>query len=97
VASRGPLLHAVGANARHGLRRTNADKRRAVELLLADAEWAAKSSNWIAQTRGVSAVFGRCLDLHCLYPRASGWARPRETRLQKTRRTMPVAPGCAPA
>lgn len=60
---RGAMLHAVGGNARHRLRRTNADKRRAVELLLADAEWAAKSSNWIAQTRGVSAVFGRCPDL----------------------------------
>lgn len=51
------LLHAVGANARHGLRRGNADKRRAVELPLADAEWGAKSSNWIAQTCGVSQPF----------------------------------------
>ena len=33
------ILHAAGANASHGLRRTNADKRRAVEVLLRDEEW----------------------------------------------------------
>jgi hypothetical protein len=32
---RDALLHAAGANAAHGLRRTNADKRRAVGLVLA--------------------------------------------------------------
>lgn len=47
------MLHAVGANARHGLRRTNADKRRAVELLLADAEWSRWSDRAIAEKCGV--------------------------------------------
>lgn len=47
------LLHAVGANARHGLRRTNADKRRCVELLLADAEWARWSDRVVAEKCGV--------------------------------------------
>src|ERR687889_2199677 len=32
------ILHSVGANAEHGLRRTNDDKRRAVRTLLADPE-----------------------------------------------------------
>lgn len=36
---RDAVLHSVGANATHGLRRTNADKRRAVERLLRDDEW----------------------------------------------------------
>ncbi len=36
---RDAILHAAGANASHGLRRTNADKRRAVENLLRDDEW----------------------------------------------------------
>ena len=36
---RDAVLHSVGANATHGLRRTNQDKRRAVELLLLDDEW----------------------------------------------------------
>lgn len=46
---RDAILYAVGANARHGLRRTNADKRRAVETLLADPEWAAWSNREIAR------------------------------------------------
>ena len=33
---RDAILHSVGANATHGLRRTNADKRRAVSILLQD-------------------------------------------------------------
>ena len=33
-STRDAILHAVGANAVHGLRRTQADKRRAVEVLL---------------------------------------------------------------
>ena len=32
------VLYAVGANAKHGLRRTNADKRKAIGLVLADPE-----------------------------------------------------------
>lgn len=47
------LLHAVGANARHGLRRTIADRRRAIEALLRDPEWGARSDNWIAERCGV--------------------------------------------
>jgi ParB-like nuclease domain len=43
------VLHAVGANAAHGLRRTNADKRRAVYTLFQDAEWANWSDNKIGQ------------------------------------------------
>lgn len=46
---RDAILYSVGANAAHGLRRTNADKRRAVETLLRDAEWAAWSDREIAR------------------------------------------------
>lgn len=48
-SKRDAVLYSVGANASHGLRRTNADKRRAVETLLADAEWAAWSDREIAR------------------------------------------------
>lgn len=48
-------LYSVGANAAHGLRRTNADKRRAVELLLNDPEWQGWSDREIAQRCAVSA------------------------------------------
>lgn len=46
---RDAVLHSVGANASHGLRRTNADKRRAVETLLRDETWTTWSDNKIAQ------------------------------------------------
>lgn len=51
---RDAILHAAGANADHGLRRTQADKRRAVETLLRDEEWAAWSDNEIARRCNVS-------------------------------------------
>lgn len=54
---RDAVLHSVGANASHGLRRTNEDKRRAVETLLADAEWSEWSNNAIAKACGVSHTF----------------------------------------
>ena len=43
------LLHAVGANTAHGLRRSNADKRKAVMLLLQDDEWQQWSDRQIAR------------------------------------------------
>lgn len=46
---RDAVLHSVGANATHGLRRTNGDKQRAVEMLLRDEEWSARSDSWIAE------------------------------------------------
>ena len=39
---RDATLHSVGANSKHGLPRTNADKKKSVSILLKDAEW----SNW---------------------------------------------------
>jgi ParB-like chromosome segregation protein Spo0J len=47
--ARDAVLHGIGANATHGLRRTQADRRRAVERLLKDAEWAAWSDRKIAE------------------------------------------------
>ena len=54
---RDTILHSVGANATHGLRRTNADKRRAVRLLLEDAEWSGWSDNAIAKACHVHHSF----------------------------------------
>ncbi len=50
---RDAVLYSVRANASHGLRRSNADKRKAVAILLTDAEWGAWSDNRIAQACGV--------------------------------------------
>lgn len=48
------LLHAAGANANHGLRRTNADKRAAVRTILEDVEWSEWSDRRIAKACKVS-------------------------------------------
>ncbi|NJO81962.1 MAG: hypothetical protein HC828_03675, partial [Blastochloris sp.] len=45
---RDAMLHAAGANAQHGLRRTRADVRRAIEMLLRDDEWRQWSNREIA-------------------------------------------------
>ncbi len=52
---RDALLHAASANATHGLRRSNADKRKAVTTLLEDhEEWAKWSDREIGRHVGVS-------------------------------------------
>lgn len=54
---RDAVLFSVGANATHGLPRTNADKRRAVTTLLNDPEWVKWSDREIARRCGVSHNF----------------------------------------
>lgn len=58
---RDAILHAAGANADHGVRRTNADKQRAVEALLRDDEWGKWSNREIARRCNVSESFVRSL------------------------------------
>lgn len=53
------LLFAVGANADHGLRRTNADKRRVVKMLLNEPSWKDKSNNAIAEQCKVTEALVR--------------------------------------
>ena len=47
-------LYAIGANLIHGLRRSNADKRLAVRMLLDDSEWGTWSNREIAERAGVT-------------------------------------------
>lgn len=54
---RDAVLHSVGANSSHGLRRTNADKRAAVLRLLDDDEWRQWSDREIARRCGVTHPF----------------------------------------
>lgn len=54
---RDAILHACAANSAHGLRRTNADKRRAVETLLRDEEWSQWSDREIARRCAVHHGF----------------------------------------
>ena len=50
---RDAILHSVRANATHGLRRSSADKRRAVTMLLQDEEWSKWSNREISRRCGV--------------------------------------------
>lgn len=52
---RDAVLHSVGANATHGLRRSNDDKRRAICTLLRDPEWRDWSDHEIARRTGTDA------------------------------------------
>jgi hypothetical protein len=54
---RDAILYSVGANQTHGLRRTNADKRRAVTRLLKDEQWSTWTDRRIAEACGVSNNF----------------------------------------
>ena len=50
-------LYACGANSKHGLLRSNEDKRKAVRTLLQDAEWSVWSDRDIATRCNVSPTF----------------------------------------
>lgn len=54
---RDAVLYSVGANATHGLRRSNTDKRRAVITLLEDSEWKQWSDREIARQTRTSHPF----------------------------------------
>lgn len=51
---RDAVLYSAGANADHGMRRTNTDKRRSVTALLEDGEWSQWSDREIARRCRVS-------------------------------------------
>ena len=56
-SKRDAILYSVGANGRHGLNMTNADKRRAVTKLLEDPEWSQWSDREIARRCHVDHSF----------------------------------------
>jgi ParB-like nuclease domain len=76
---RAALLHAVGANEEHGHRRTDADRRRAVHLLLTDPEWQAWNNSEIARHCHVSEFLVRTVR-HELEPLQETHEPPERTR-----------------
>lgn len=54
---RDAILFSLGCNDRHGLRRTNEDKRHSVMTMLNDPEWSQWSDRTIADKCGVSHTF----------------------------------------
>jgi chromosome segregation ATPase len=57
--NREALLHALGANAEQGVRKTKKDKRHAVEIMLTDPEWVKWSNTVIARKVGVEETLVR--------------------------------------
>ena len=57
TAARSAILYSTGANAAHGMRRTDADKRRAVLTHLQDKKWGAYSDRKIAEKAKVGHPF----------------------------------------
>lgn len=69
---RDAILYSAGANATHGQRRTNTDKRRAVIALLTDGEWSQWSNREIARRCAVSAAFVGNLRSYAVPPTVNG-------------------------
>jgi hypothetical protein len=71
------ILYSVGANADHGLRRTNADKRKAVLTVLEDEEWSQWSNREIARQCGVGETTVRRVREGLTAPKAQSERQPR--------------------
>ena len=54
---RDAIYYSTAVNAKHGMRRSYADRRKAVMILLEDFEWSLKSNTEIAKHVGVSVSF----------------------------------------
>ena len=80
---------AIGANHDHGLRRTNADKRNAVSLLLDDAQWSEWTNRQIAKQAGVAP--GLVDKMRAERVPTVGTPEPKES--QRKEDAMPPAPG----
>lgn len=81
------VLYSIKANGTHGLKRTNADKRKSVETLVKDEEWGTWSDRKIAEAAGVSVTF------------VSALRRPevKEQRDKNRKTSAEKAAGCSPA
>jgi hypothetical protein len=80
---RDALLFAAGANSKHGLKRTNADKRRAVLMLLTDEKWSQWSDSEIARRCAVNHHL--VAEIRSETEAATRSSPSRRTRLRKTR------------
>ena len=88
---RDALLYACSANASHGLRRTNADKRKAVTTLLADEEWVIWSNRESPGTVGsVNTWFAHCAQVAVRNLAISPSMAPRRSWTPRTSGKLPA-------
>src|SRR6266478_8555146 len=85
---RDALLFSISSNGAHGLPRTNADKRKPVTLLLADAVWSQWSDREIARHCQVSQSFVTRLRRRLSY--LGDKMRPRKVKRGGTKGTQPA-------
>ena len=95
---RDAFLFASGANSTHGFRRTNEDKRKAVERLLTDPEWKGWSDNKIAEICKVSVPFvgkmrGITINVNSENPREPAPNSPQSESVQPETRTYETKHG----
>lgn len=76
---RDAILYSLGANRTHGLRRTNADKRKSVAAMVADTEWSQWSDRKIADVCGVG------------HPMVAAMRRPEIAKKQEENRVASAA------
>jgi len=101
---RDAVKYALSANARHGLRRTNDDKRKAVQTALDDDEWSELSSRAIAEICGVGKNLVESLRVDStglkgqLNPRISkdGKKRPASQPKKDMKPEKEAEPDCVP-
>jgi alkylated DNA repair dioxygenase AlkB len=91
--TREALLHAISANEEHGYRRTDADRRHAVSLLLADAEWREWNNSAIARQCRVSEFLVRTLRRAHEPPHATPESPVRTKKVQRGGTTYPMRTG----
>jgi len=87
------LLHAVSANEEHGHRRTEADRRHAVSLLLADPEWQAWNNSEIARQCRVSEFLVRTLRRELQPPHDTQEPSMRTKKVQRGGKTYTMRTG----
>lgn len=90
--SRDAVLFSAGANAIHGLRPSNADKRKAVLMLLNDCEWAKWSNKQISRHCHVSDTFVSRLrdEQYSTNPKGQTFAPVKESGILKPAPTLKV-------
>ncbi len=92
---RDAILYAARANSEHGVRRTDADKRKAVTNLLRDEEWQGWSDGKIAEICSVSQPFVSKVRREMIQ-NGSEFPEERVGRDNKTRKKKPKTQGGAP-